>query len=158
MRDVRAGLSLPHKSIPSKYFYDSYGSRLFEWITRTPEYYLTRTELSILDAAAPEIVEIISGGGGDIVELGSGSTAKIRKLLDALYTDGGDGLRYISVDICGNCIQEVIEELPLVYPGLEVLGLRADFSSLYASQREKTDGFFRKHNRKLYRAGMCGLS
>lgn len=129
MRDVRAGLTRTHKSIPSKYFYDSYGSQLFERITRTPEYYLTRTELSILDRFAAKIVEFLSDGGGDIVELGSGSTVKIRKLLDAAYSDGGGSLRYVSVDICGNCIQEVIEELPPLYPGLEVLGLRADFTS-----------------------------
>ena len=129
MRDVRAGLTRPHKSIPSKYFYDPYGSRLFEQITRTPEYYLTRTELSILDRSAPAIVEFLSGGGGDIVELGSGSTTKIKKLLDAAPADGRGRLRYISVDICGSCIEAVIEELPPLYPDLDVLGLRADFTS-----------------------------
>jgi len=138
IRDVRAGLTRPHKSIPSKYFYDLYGSRLFEQITRTPEYYLTRTELSILERSAPAIMEFLACDGGDIVELGSGSTTKIKKLLDAAYTDGGGRFRYISVDICGSCIETVIEELPVLYPGLEVLGLRADFTSrLYMPPRGK---------------------
>jgi L-histidine N-alpha-methyltransferase len=129
MRDVCAGLTKTQKSIPPKYFYDSHGSRLFEQITRTPEYYLTRTELSILERSAREIVASLSGCGGDIVELGSGSTVKIRKLLDAAYKDRDRGLRYIPLDICGNCIEAVIEELAPLYPYLEVFGIRADFTS-----------------------------
>jgi len=129
MRDVRTGLAKPQKSIPAKYFYDSCGSRLFERITMTPEYYITRTELSILEHSAGRMVEFLSGDGGDIVELGSGPTSKIKKLLDAAYARGLDRLRYIPLDICGICIEEVIEELPLLYPDLEVLGLRADFTA-----------------------------
>lgn len=128
MQDVRTGLARPHKSIPSKYFYDLRGSRLFERITRTPEYYLTRTELSILERSAREILEFLYDGG-DIVELGAGSTGKIKRLLDAACTGRRGGLRYIPVDICGSCIESVIEELPPLYPDLEVLGLRADFTS-----------------------------
>lgn len=129
MRDVRTGLAKPQKSIPAKYFYDSCGSRLFEQITMTPEYYITRTELSILEHSAGKMVEFLSGAGGDIVELGSGPTSKIKKLLDAAYARGLDRLRYVPLDICGTCIEEVIEELPLLYPDLEVLGLRADFTA-----------------------------
>jgi L-histidine N-alpha-methyltransferase len=129
MRDVRTGLANPQKSIPSKYFYDSCGSRLFERITMTPEYYITRTELSILEHSAGKMVEFLSSAGGDIVELGSGPTSKIKKLLDAAYARGLDRLRYVPLDICGTCIEEVIEELPLLYPDLEVLGLRADFTA-----------------------------
>ncbi len=129
MRDVRTGLAKPRKSIPSKYFYDSCGSRLFERITMTPEYYITRTELSILEHSAGRMVEFLARDGADIVELGSGPTAKIEKLLDAVYARGLDRLRYVPLDICGTCIEKVIEELPLLYPDLEVLGLRADFTA-----------------------------
>lgn len=129
MRDVRTGLAKPQKSIPAKYFYDSCGSRLFERITTTPEYYITRTELSILEHSAGKMVDFLSGAGGDVVELGSGPTSKIKKLLDAAYARGLDRLRYVPLDICGTCIEEVIEELPLLYPDLDVLGLRADFTA-----------------------------
>ena len=129
MQDVRTGLAGPQKSIPAKYFYDSRGSRLFERITMTPEYYITRTELSILEHSAGQMVEFLSRKGGDIVELGSGPTGKIKKLLDAAYARGLDRLRYVPLDICGICIEKVIEELPLLYPDLEVLGLRADFTA-----------------------------
>lgn len=129
MRDVRTGLTRPRKSIPAKYFYDSHGSWLFEQITTTPEYYLTKTELSILDHSAHDMVKFLSGEACDIVELGSGSAGKIRKLLDAAYANGAGRVRYVPVDICGRCVEEVMDELPPVYPGLEVLGLNADFTS-----------------------------
>lgn len=136
--DIRAGLTARPRSIPSKYFYDSIGSALFEEITRTPEYYLTRTELSILESSARNMVQFLAGDGGDIVELGSGPTTKVRKLLDAACERGCGRLRYVPMDICGTCIESVIEELPPLYPGLELLGIKADFTSdLYLLPRGK---------------------
>jgi L-histidine N-alpha-methyltransferase len=129
MRDIRTGLGAPRKSIPARYLYDSFGSVLFEGITITPEYYLTRTELSILDHSARHILEFLAPEGGNIVELGSGSTVKIKKLLDAANTRGLEKLRYIPVDICGSCIESVFRELPSLYPDLELLGLKSDFTS-----------------------------
>jgi L-histidine N-alpha-methyltransferase len=54
--DVRRGLTAYPKTLPSKYFYDAIGSKLFEEITRVPEYYLTRTEAKILETLAPELM------------------------------------------------------------------------------------------------------
>ena len=78
-KDVLTGLAARQKFIPSKYFYDKRGSILFEEIFKQPEYYLTRTELSILNKFLGEIME--SFQGGDLVELGSGANWKISKLL-----------------------------------------------------------------------------
>src|SRR5438270_11571873 len=76
-RGLVSGLTAPPKRIAPKYFYDAEGSRLFERITRLPEYYPTRTELAILSANAAEIAALIPEGAA-LVEFGSGSSAKVR--------------------------------------------------------------------------------
>src|SRR5471030_2068173 len=81
--DVVAGLHARPRRIPPKYFYDRKGSELFEKITELPEYYLTRTEIAILRQRAGEIASSI-GSDVDLVEFGSGSSAKVRILLDRL--------------------------------------------------------------------------
>src|SRR5262245_59833815 len=73
--DVVAGLARPVKSIPSKYLYDDRGSRLFEEICRLEEYYLTRTELSILRDHLPEMSGLL-GPGVRVIEPGAGSGIK----------------------------------------------------------------------------------
>ncbi len=77
-REIIAGLTRRQKRLPSKYFYDAYGSRLFERICDLPEYYLTRTELAILQENSSEIMAFFNGPFGDLVELGSGSNRKIK--------------------------------------------------------------------------------
>jgi uncharacterized SAM-dependent methyltransferase len=69
--DVIAGLSARHKQLPPKYFYDATGSRLFEEICRTGEYYVTRSETKLLANVAAEVAADIPNGGA-LVELGSG--------------------------------------------------------------------------------------
>ncbi|MGW3294088.1 L-histidine N(alpha)-methyltransferase [Streptomyces xiamenensis] len=80
--DVRGGLSGTPKTLPPKWFYDERGSKLFDRITRLPEYYLTRAERQILRARAAEIAELTAARV--LVELGSGSSRKTRMLVDAL--------------------------------------------------------------------------
>ncbi|HEV2335133.1 MAG TPA: L-histidine N(alpha)-methyltransferase, partial [Stellaceae bacterium] len=74
---VFAGLRGAPKSLPCKFFYDARGSALFEAICRLPEYYLTRTEIAILDRYAGEIAAHI-GPYSRLVELGSGASIKVR--------------------------------------------------------------------------------
>lgn len=126
IKDVSTGLNASRKSIPSKYFYDERGSQLFEEICTLPEYYPTRTEMSILELSAPIIMK--SFERGDIVELGSGANWKIRMLLDAAGPSKLSGLRYIPVDVSETALTEASEELLKVYPELEVLGIVADFT------------------------------
>ena len=81
LRDVVAGLSKMPKSLPCKYFYDEAGSRLFDRICQLEEYYPTRCEMAILDRHAAAIMERVEPGSV-LIEYGSGSSLKTRRLLD----------------------------------------------------------------------------
>jgi L-histidine N-alpha-methyltransferase len=124
--DVRAGLTATRKSLPPKYFYDERGSRLFEEITRTPEYYLTRTEMRLLRKVAPDIVRRVQPR--NLVELGPGSSAKTRPLLDAMR-DRGLLERYVPVDISQSMVETASRRLAREYPGLRIRGVVGDFLS-----------------------------
>ena len=91
--DVLEGLALSQKKLSSKYFYDERGSKLFDAICELPEYYPTRTEMGLLQAHAAEFAELI-GANASVVEFGSGSSTKIRILLDALSRPGTVGKRF----------------------------------------------------------------
>src|SRR5260370_17664437 len=82
--EVREGLNAHPKRLPPKLFYDAEGSRLFEQITETPEYYPTRTERGILEQYAPAIVAE-AGANLTLVEVGAGSATKTRGLIPALF-------------------------------------------------------------------------
>ncbi len=124
--DTLQGLTARQKYIPSKYFYDDLGSKLFDDICGLPEYYPTRTEIAILEHAAPQIMD--SFREGDIVELGSGANRKIRLLLDAVSNGRQADYRYVPVDVSDSALIEASEELLKIYPELEVLGIVADFT------------------------------
>jgi L-histidine N-alpha-methyltransferase len=127
-RDVRSGLTRDQKTVPCKYLYDERGSRLFEQICATPEYYPTRTELGILDRCAGKIMSFFRGRGGNLVEMGSGANTKIRKLLDAMDEGDRAGVLYVPLDISPAALIEASRELLDLYDDLEVLGLVADFT------------------------------
>jgi L-histidine N-alpha-methyltransferase len=127
-REIIDGLTRPQKRLPSKYFYDAYGSWLFERICDLPEYYLTRTELAILKEKASEIMAFFNRDPGDLVELGSGSNRKIRILLDAVDGDNLRRVRYVPVDISGSALEEASRDLLCVYEDLDILGIIADFT------------------------------
>ena len=122
--DVRAGLTAVRKSLPPKYFYDARGSELFDEITRLPEYYLTRAESSILTERAPEIAAL--SGCESLVELGSGTSAKTRLLLNALA--GAGTLReFVPVDVDPAVLTEATGALEAEYPGLRIAPFVGDF-------------------------------
>ncbi len=124
--DVRAGLTGQEKSVPSKYFYDARGSWLFEDICALPEYYVTRTEMSLLREKADELVQGFNNG--DLVELGSGANWKIRTLLDAMGRSRRSGTRYVPMDVSETALVRAGKDLRAVYPELEVAGVVADFT------------------------------
>lgn len=124
--DAQVGLTAPQRWMPCKYFYDARGSAIFEEISRLPEYYPTRAELSILRTNAPEIMTTLAHK--DIIELGSGATAKIRILLDAAGRRHRRTMRYIPVDISESAIKAACRDLLAPYPELQVLGIVADFT------------------------------
>lgn len=121
--DVRAGLSKPQKALSPKYFYDEAGSALFEAITRLPEYYPTRTEIGILDACGPEIAALLPAHAA-LVEFGSGSTVKLRRLLRHLDTLAA----YVPVDVSGEFLRGQAEVLRGDFPDLRVEPVVADFT------------------------------
>jgi L-histidine Nalpha-methyltransferase len=122
--DVLDGLTRPFKEIPPKHFYDTEGSRLFEAITRLPEYYPTRTERSILEANATQLVEATQMA--ELVELGSGVPTKTLLLLDAMR-DAGTLDRYVPFDVSEVVLRESAEMLVERYPGVRVYGIVGDF-------------------------------
>jgi L-histidine N-alpha-methyltransferase len=124
--DVLKGLTCRQKFIPCKYFYDDHGSHLFRKICNLPEYYQTRTELSILKDASSDIIGKFHEG--DLIELGSGSNWKIRNLLDAVNKTGMSHIRYVPIDVSASVLVESSKELMNSYPELEVLGVVGDFT------------------------------
>jgi L-histidine N-alpha-methyltransferase len=121
--DVLAGLSRLRKRLPSKYFYDKRGSELFEQITHQPEYYLTRVELTLLQASGAEIADEV-GPRAHVVEYGSGSGRKTRILLDAL----DDPVAYTPIEISRSALLASVERLDREFGGVEVLPVLADFT------------------------------
>ncbi len=94
-RDLLNGLRRRPRRLPSKYFYDAAGAALFSRICELPEYYLTRAELSILEAHAAEMAALI-GSGATVIEFGAGNPRKARILLSALDRPKA----YVPVDVC----------------------------------------------------------
>jgi L-histidine Nalpha-methyltransferase len=122
--DVLDGLTRPFKELPPKHFYDARGAELFDQICELPEYYPTRTERAILDDAAAQLAAFT--GAVELVELGSGTAAKTRVLLDALYL-AGTLARYVPVDVTETMVRDCAAELTAEYPGLQVHGVIGDF-------------------------------
>ena len=120
--DVIAGLSLPQKSLPPKYFYDDAGSRLFERICRLPEYYLTRAELALTRKHLASIARF-AGRGCELIEYGSGESLKTRLLIRALRPAA-----YLPVDISEAALRGAAARLSREFPWLEIAPVNGDFS------------------------------
>jgi dimethylhistidine N-methyltransferase len=125
--DVLMGLSSRQKYLPSKYFYDAEGSRIFEEIMATPEYYPTRVETAVLTANRAAIVRAI--GAGDtlhVAELGAGNGDKTVILLEQLMTDGID-FHYHPIDISESAIAGLMARLAREMPALEANGVVSEY-------------------------------
>jgi L-histidine N-alpha-methyltransferase len=123
-QSVARGLASHPRTLSCRYLYDAEGGAIFDRITELPEYYPTRAERSILHERAEEIAELT--GAVELVELGSGTAAKTRVLLDAMQT-AGTLARYVPVDVTESMVRETAEALTEEYPGLAVHGLIGDF-------------------------------
>lgn len=134
------GLSRRKKRIPFRFLYDEMGSRLFDDICRQPEYYPTRTEEEILEAAAGEIAAL-AGERVSLVELGSGAGRKVQILLDAL----SNPLAYTAIDISRDALLDATRRLAMHNPGLDVHAVWADFSHRFplpVTGARRSIGFF----------------
>jgi dimethylhistidine N-methyltransferase len=123
LSDVLEGLAARVRSVPSKYLYDAHGSELFERICELEEYYPTRVELGIMRDNAASIARAI-GPRARIVELGSGSARKTRRLLEALE----EPVAYIPVDISRSALFDAAAAMARALPSVRVSPLHADFS------------------------------
>ncbi|MCX4026735.1 L-histidine N(alpha)-methyltransferase [Endozoicomonas sp. SM1973] len=110
------------KAIKPKYFYDKKGSQLFDKITQATEYYVTRTELSILKDNAESIAHAV-GDHTLLVEYGSGSSEKIRVLLEAVQPKA-----YMPLDISKAHLLNSAQKLADDYPWLEIHAACLDYS------------------------------
>jgi len=120
--DVIAGLSLPQKVLPPKYFYDAQGSRLFEAICRLKEYYPTRAELALTRGHMGEIARF-ARQRSTLIEYGSGESVKSPLLIDALRPAA-----YIPVDISDDALRRAAAKLQRRFPWLRIRPVHGDFS------------------------------
>lgn len=118
-----AGLSAQRKSLPCKFFYDKQGSALFDQICALPEYYVTRTENALLGDVSGEIAAL-AGPGAHLIEFGSGSSRKIRTLLDTLVRPTA----YTAIDISRQHLLESTRAVALDYPSVAVSAVCADYT------------------------------
>lgn len=123
-RTLVKGLRSSPKSIPCKYLYDTEGSRLFERITELPEYYPTRTEISILEANAGEMARLL-GPRCLLIEYGSGSSVKTEIVLHELREPAA----YVPIDISRRALLESAARVKEAHPDLEVLPVVADYTA-----------------------------
>lgn len=139
--DVIVGLSAREKTLCPKYFYDAAGSELFEAICRTPEYYPTRAETSLLREFALEIIAAVPEGAA-LVEFGSGASEKTRVILDAAPQIAV----YVPIDISEDALEKGAIAISRDYPQVRVVPVSEDFTGaivLPAATRGRVKiGFF----------------
>jgi dimethylhistidine N-methyltransferase len=124
--DVAMCLAGKSKYLSPKYLYDKIGSQLFEQICNQPEYYLTRTEVSILNKHAPAISKLV-GNNIQIIELGSGSSSKTAILLSYLSSQK-KRIYYFPIDISNSILTESARRLKSQFPNASIIGIRSDYN------------------------------
>ena len=134
--DVRAGLGTRPLRLAAKYFYDDLGSALFDAITRLPEYYLTRVERDLLATYGREIAASFDGPL-ELIELGSGSAAKTRLLIDAIF-ERQRALTYHPIDISAEALTESSLAMTGAYDRLRVVAYAGDYFPLLRDKRVHT--------------------
>ena len=127
-KDVIAGLRSTPKRLSSKYFYDAKGDKIFQEIMNCEEYYPTRCELEIFSKKTSELAEAIvaEGDAFDLIELGAGDATKSSHLLRYLLEQKAD-FTYLPIDISGNVINYLTDNLPVTLPGLKIQGLNGEY-------------------------------
>ncbi len=122
--DVRVGLLSSPRSLPPKYFYDEEGSRLFEAICDTDDYYLTRTEYALLKKHAEEIIELTKPT--TCIELGAGASTKTELLLSKLCV-ACDSPEYITIDVCKEVLVATADRLLQQHLSLQMLSIVGEY-------------------------------
>ncbi len=125
--EVTEGFGKPQKQLPCKLFYDKRGSALFDQICELEEYYPTRTEISIMENNIDRICDTL-GESCLLIELGSGSSMKIRLLLENLKNPSG----YVPIDISEEHLMESVKTLAADYPALRIMPVYADYTQHFS--------------------------
>jgi len=140
VEDVQSGLTNSPRFLPPKYFYDERGSKLFDLICQTDEYYLTRAESALLRTHADEIVATARPTA--IVEFGSGTSEKTELIIQAA-NQHHDWLHYLPLDVCEEILVESAQRLTDRYPWLSIDAWHGDFL-------QDMQQFENTHERSLY--------
>lgn len=122
LKETIAGLSSTPRTLPCKFFYDDRGSALFSKICQLPEYYVTRTELKILNEKSAEIASLL-GEKIELIGLGTGAGTKTRVLLEKLH----EPVAYIPVDISSEQLRQSTALFQQLFPQLQILPVSADY-------------------------------
>ncbi|MBS1261646.1 MAG: Histidine N-alpha-methyltransferase [Calditrichaeota bacterium] len=125
-RAVLLGLSKHEKSLPSRYFYDDEGSRLFQRIMHLDEYYPTGCERCILENHRDDLADLLAGEPFNLVDLGSGDGSKTNLLLSR-FLERRLSFRYVPIDISEAAVSEQAGRLETTWPELEVRGIVAEY-------------------------------
>ena len=125
--ELTEGLLAKAAAISPKFFYNTLGSRLFEAITALDEYYPTRTEAGIFQAASPQIAGALAQNGLHrpcLIDLGAGNCAKAAALIPVIKPS-----QYVPVDISADFLEDAAGQLQNSFPELDIVGVGMDFSS-----------------------------
>jgi len=127
-QDILNGLMAPLKHLPSKYFYDDRGDKLFQQIMELPEYYLTRTEFNILEKYYAQILQpfIEKNQKFNLIELGAGNGYKTKILIEYLYSKNVP-FTYYPIDISGSVLDELKVNFTKEFPDLEIVTLQGTY-------------------------------
>lgn len=145
-QELADGLGADAASVSPKYFYNALGSQLFEAITSLDEYYPTRTEADIFDAAHLQMAEALTNAGirqPCLIDLGAGSCAKAMRLIPHLQPK-----QYVPVDISVDFLRDAAEKVQNNFPALDIVGVGMDFSAGLALPPE-----VQRHDRVFFYPG-----
>lgn len=144
LNEVRHGLSQPSKYLPSHYFYDPAGDKLFQQIMEMPEYYLTDSELEIFRDQSENVIKsfgLKKNEDFELIELGAGDGKKTQHLLKALLNEGYQ-FSYCPVDISSNSLEMITTRMQKLFPTLEIKPKQGDYFHVL-------DDFFTSHKPKV---------
>ncbi|WP_159023705.1 L-histidine N(alpha)-methyltransferase [Formosa sp. L2A11] len=136
--EVKQGLELHEKTLPSKYFYDKKGDALFVEIMNLPEYYLTRSELNIFQHKTDELIEgldLQTNTYFELIELGAGDGLKTKELLKCLDTQNYK-FDYFPIDISSNALQLLKKDLNTELPNVSVKTKQGDYFKVLDALKE----------------------
>lgn len=122
LNSIHEGLMAPNAWLSPKFFYDETGSKLFETITRLPEYYLTRTETSIFEQVRTTLADLV-GTGGVIIDLGAGNCEKAERLFKDLRPS-----HYVAIDVASDFLEATLNRIRNEYPTLPAHQVDGDFT------------------------------